>query len=78
MKKLTIILATTFFLISSFVIPTTVLSGRDDGPTKPKEWKGEGTKIEFPSMPTLTIRDFFTRKNSRKKSNNLGNIEFSR
>ena len=51
MKKHIIILVTAFFLISNLVIPTTVLA-QEKGPPKPKEWKGEGTKIEFPSMPT--------------------------
>ena len=49
MKKNIIILVTAFLLISNLVIPTTVLS---------KEWKGEGTKIEFQSMPILTMKDF--------------------
>ena len=39
----------------NLVMPTTVLS---EGHPKPKEWKGEGTKIEFPSMPTMTIKNF--------------------
>ena len=41
MKKHIIILVTAFLLISSLVIPTTVLS--QEGRPKPKEWKGEGT-----------------------------------
>ena len=53
MKKHIIILVTAFLLISNLVIPTTVLS---EGHPKPKEWKGEGTKIEFQSMPTMTIK----------------------
>ena len=56
MKKHIIILVTAFLLIFNLVIPTTVLS--QEGRPKPKEWKGEGTKIEFPSIPTLTIKDF--------------------
>ena len=56
MKKIFIlILVTTFFLISNLVTPTAVLS---EGPPPAKEWKGEGTKIEFPSMPTMTIKNF--------------------
>ena len=55
MKKFIIILATAFLLIFNFVTPTAVLS---EGPPPAKEWKGEGTKIEFPSMPTMTIKDF--------------------
>ena len=49
MKKILLILVTALLLISNLVIPTTVLS---------KEWKGEGTKIEFESMPILTMKDF--------------------
>ena len=49
MKKILLILVTTLLLISNLVIPTTVLS---------KGWKGEGTKIEFESMPILTMKDF--------------------
>jgi len=55
MNKLIIILATAFLLIFNFVTPTAVLS---EGPPPAKEWKGEGTKIEFPSMPTMTIKNF--------------------
>ena len=55
MKKNIIILVTAFLFISNLVTPTAVLS---EGPPPAKEWKGEGTKIEFPSMPTMTIKDF--------------------
>ena len=56
MKKILIsILVTAFLLITNLVIPTTVLS---EGHPKPKEWKGEGTKIEFQSMPTMTVKKF--------------------
>ena len=61
MRKLFLILVTSFLLISNLIIPSTVLS-EDKGPPKPKEWKGEGTKIEFPSLPTLTIKDFLEGK----------------
>ena len=54
MNKLIIILATAFLLIFNLVIPTTVLS--QEGPPKDKKWKGEGTVIEFQSMPTITIK----------------------
>ena len=60
MKKHIIILVTAFLLISILIIPSTVLS--QEGRPKPKEWKGEGTKIEFSSMPTLTIKDFLEGK----------------
>ncbi len=57
MKARIIILASVFLLVFNLAIPTTVLS--ENGPPKPKEWKGKGEKIEFQSLPTLTIRDFY-------------------
>jgi dienelactone hydrolase len=74
MKKNIIILVTAFLLISNLVIPTTVLS--QEGRPKPKEWKGEGTKIEFPSMPTLTIKDFLEGKIPEKKITIWGTLKF--
>ena len=59
MNKLIIILATAFLLVSNLVIPTTVLS---EGHPKPKEWKGEGTKIEFQSIPVITVKYFLNEK----------------
>jgi len=58
MKKNIIILVTAFLLISNLVIPTTVLAGDPGPPPKEKEWKGKGEKIEFQSMPILTIKYF--------------------
>jgi hypothetical protein len=46
MKKLTLIFITIVFCIPLIVISTTVLSGGHEL----KEWKGEGTKIEFQSI----------------------------
>ena len=57
-KILISILVTAFFLVSNLATSTTVLAGADPGPPKEKEWKGEGEKIEFESMPILTIKDF--------------------
>ena len=57
MKKLILILIAIVFCIPLMVIPTTVLS--ESGPPPTKEWKGEGKKIEFQSMPTMTVKDFF-------------------
>ena len=75
MKKHIIILVTAFLLISNLVIPTTVLA-QEKGPPKPKEWKGEGTKIEFPSMPTLTIKDFLEGKKPNRKITIWGTLKF--
>ena len=74
MKKNIIILVTAFLLISNLVIPTTVLS--QEGRPKPKEWKGEGAKIEFPSMPTLTIKDFLEGKKPNRKITIWGTLKF--
>ena len=74
MKKHIIILVTAFLLISNLVIPTTLLS--QEGRPKPKEWKGEGTKIEFPSMPTLTIKDFLEGKKPNRKITIWGTLKF--
>jgi len=75
MKKLIIILVTAFLLISNLVIPTTVLS-REEGAPKPKEWKGEGTKIEFQSMPILTIKDFLNGVVPEKTKTIWGTLNF--
>ena len=75
MKKHIIILVTAFLLISNLVISATVLA-QEKGPPKPKEWKGEGTKIEFPSMPTLTIKDFLEGKKPNRKITIWGTLKF--
>ena len=49
MKKFLLVL-----FLFNLAIPTTVLS--QEGPPKDKKWKGEGTVIEFQSMPTMTIK----------------------
>ena len=56
MKARIFIFATVFLLAFNLAIPTTVLS--QEGPPKDKKWKGEGTVIEFQSMPTMTIKKF--------------------
>ena len=47
MKPRIIILARVIFFISNLVLAA------DPGPPKEKEWKGDGEKIEFQSMPCL-------------------------
>ena len=56
-KRFLPVLIVHFLVIIILVIPTLVLSQEKKRP-KPKEWKGEGTKIEFPSMPTMTMKNF--------------------
>ena len=73
MKKHIIVLVTTFLLIFNLVIPTTVLS---EGHPKPKEWKGEGTKIEFQSIPVITVKDFLNGKVPEKTQTVWGTLNF--
>ena len=72
-KILISILVTAFLLIFNLVIPTTVLS---EGHPKPKEWKGEGTKIEFQSIPVITVKDFLNGKVPEKTQTVWGTLNF--
>ncbi len=78
MKARIIIFATVFLLAFNLAIPTTVLS--ENGPPKkkwkPKEWKGEGTKIEFQSIPVITIKDFLEGKKSERQVTVWGTLNF--
>jgi len=74
MKKNILILVTAFLLISNLVIPTTVLS--QEGRPKPKEWKGEGKKIEFQSIPVITVKDFLNGKVPEKARTVWGTLNF--
>mgnify|MGYP000076551701 FL=1 len=73
MKKHIIILVTAFLLIFNLVIPTTVLS---EGHPKPKEWKGEGKKIEFQSIPVITVKDFLNGKVPAETKTIWGTLNF--
>ena len=75
MKKLLLIFATVLLFVFNLAIPTTVLA-QEKGPYKPKEWKGEGTKIEFPSMPIMTIKDFLEGKTPEKEITIWGTLKF--
>ena len=74
MKARIFILASVFLLVFNLAIPTTVLS--ENGPPKPKEWKGKGEKIEFQSLPTLTIRDFLLGKKPNREITIWGTLSF--
>jgi len=74
MKARIFILASVFLLVFNLAIPTTVLS--ENGPPKPKEWKGEGTKIEFPSIPVITVKDFLNGKVPEKTQTIWGTLNF--
>ena len=73
MKKILLILVTVLLLAFNLVIPTTVLS---EGHPKPKEWKGEGTKIEFQSIPVITVRDFLNGKVPEETKTIWGTLNF--
>ena len=73
MKKHIIVLVTAFLLIFNLVIPTTVLS---EGHPKPKEWKGEGKKIEFQSIPVITVKDFLNGKVPAETKTIWGTLNF--
>ena len=68
MKKFLLVL-----FLFNLAIPTTVLSQEE---WKPKEWKGEGTKIEFQSIPTITIKDFLSGKVPEKTKTIWGTLNF--
>jgi len=67
MKKILLILVTALLFVFNLVIPTTVLS---------KGWKGEGTKIEFESMPMLTMKDFLNGVVPEKRNTIWGTLNF--
>ena len=73
MKINNYIFITVFFLIFNLVMPSKVLS---EGPPPAKEWKGEGTKIEFPSMPTMTIKNFLNGVVPEKTLTIWGTLKF--
>ena len=76
MKKILIsVLVTIFFLVSNFAISTTLLA-QEKGPYKPKEWKGEGTKIEFQSIPVITVKDFLEGKKPERQVTISGTLNF--
>ena len=73
MRIINYIFITVFFLIFNLVTPSTVLS---KGPPPAKEWKGEGTKIEFQSIPVITVKDFLTGKVPEKTQTIWGTLNF--
>ena len=70
MKKIFLIL-----LFFSIGFSATAYAG-DPGPPKEKEWKGKGEKIEFQSMPILTIKDFLNGVVPEKTKTIWGTLNF--
>jgi dienelactone hydrolase len=75
MKKFILILVTIFLFVFNLAIPTTVLA-QDPGPPKAKEWKGPGEKIEFQSIPVITMKDFLNRKIPEETKTISGTLNF--
>ena len=71
MKK--ILIAFIYLIFASSLINA---QEKKSGPTKAKEWKGKGEKIEFPSLPTLTIRDFLLGKKPNREITIWGTLNF--
>ena len=74
-KKIISYLILRFLVIFSLVIPTSVLSEKK-GPPKPREWKGKGTKIEFQSVPSMTVKDFLIGKKPERQVTISGTLNF--
>ena len=74
-KKILATIILHFLVIFILVIPKTVLA-QEKGPPKPKEWKGSGEKIEFQSIPVITVKDFLTGKVPEKMQTIWGTLNF--
>ena len=74
MKKILSILVTVLLFVFNLATPTTVLS--QEGPPKDKKWKGEGTVIEFQSMPTMTIKKFLNGTVPERTETIWGTLKF--
>ena len=72
MRLINLVFFAFIFFIPLTVMPTTVFSGGHEI----KEWKGEGTKIEFQSMPTMTVKDFLNGKVPKKTETISGTLKF--
>ena len=71
--KLRVFIYTTLFL---FVSSLLAVAYEGSGPPKPKEWKGKGEKIEFQSIPVITVKDFLTGKVPEKTKTIWGTLNF--
>ena len=59
-----------------FLFNLAIAQEKKSGPPKAKEWKGKGEKIEFSSLPTLTIRDFLLGKKPSREITIWGTLNF--
>jgi len=74
-KKIISYLILNFLVIFILLMPITVLA-KDPGPPKPKEWKGPGEKIEFQSIPVITMKDFLEGKIPEETKTISGTLNF--
>ncbi len=74
-KKIISYLILNFLVILILLMPITVLA-KDPGPPKPKEWKGPGEKIEFQSIPVITMKDFLEGKIPEETKTISGTLNF--
>ena len=72
MRLIILVFITFIFFISHTVIPTKVLSGGHE----PKEWEGEGTKIEFQSIPMITMQKILNRGSYGETQTISGTLNF--
>ena len=76
MKLRIIILASVIFFIFNLTITTSTTAQEKKEIPRDKEWKGKGEKIEFQSMPMLTIKDFLNGVVPEKRNTIWGTLNF--
>ena len=72
MRLIILVFIAFIFFIPLTVIPTKVLSGGHE----PKEWEGEGTKIEFQSIPMITMQKILNRGSYGETQTISGTLNF--
>ena len=73
MKLRVIILASIIFFIFNLITPTAILSDR---PPPIPQWKGEGTKIKFESIPMITLQKILNRGSFAETQTITGTLNF--
>ena len=73
MKTRIFILTFAFLLIFNLITPTAILS---DGPPPVSQWKGEGTRIKFESIPMITLQKILNRGSYAKTQTISGTLNF--
>ena len=64
------------FVIICLIFTSSLIKAQENKAPPAKEWKGEGEKIEFSSLPTLTIKDFLLGKKPNRKITISGTLNF--